>query len=91
MTVGASLVADAEPFELVEPTKGPLGNPSSLAQAGTVRDTTSGDLGSDAAGPGGKAVLVDVVATVAERPSGRCRGRPRRPRIRGIASSKGMS
>ncbi len=70
MKVGAYLVADAEPFELVEPGKGPLDNPSSLAQAGAMRGTTSGDLGCDATSPDETAVLVEVVAAVGEQPSG---------------------
>lgn len=64
MEVGASLVAGAESFELVEPA---LGHPPDLAQSGAVGDTASGDHGFDAALPQQAAVLVEVVAPVRVR------------------------
>lgn len=44
MEVGAYLVADAEPLELVEPGKVPLDKPPGLTQAGAMRGSTAGDL-----------------------------------------------
>jgi len=62
--IGASLVAGAEPFELVQPGEGALDHPAHLAQSGTVGDATSGDQGLDAALVQQAAVLVEVVAPV---------------------------
>lgn len=64
MEVGASLVADAESFELVQPGKRPLHHPTHLPQPGTVGDAASGDQRFDAALPQQAAVLVEVVAPV---------------------------
>lgn len=91
MEVGAYLVADAEPFELMQPGEGALDDPSSLAQPGAVRGATAGDLGCDPASPDEAPVLVEVIAAVGEQPPGPLPGRPRRPRMCGMASSKGMS
>lgn len=41
MEIGASLVAGAEPFELVQPGEGALDDPARLAQSGTVGDAAS--------------------------------------------------
>ncbi|GHG13741.1 hypothetical protein GCM10017667_54670 [Streptomyces filamentosus] len=65
--VGAYLVAVAEAFELVEPGEGPLHDPARLAQTGAVRDTSTGDLRCDAAGPEDAAVLA-VVGEQSARP-----------------------
>jgi hypothetical protein len=62
--IGASLVADAEPFELVQPGEGSLDDPAHLAESGTVGDAASGDQGFDAPLPQQAAVLVEVVAPV---------------------------
>lgn len=43
MEVGASFVADPEPFELVQPSKGPLYHPTDLAEPRAVGHATSGD------------------------------------------------
>lgn len=64
MEVGASFVADPEPFELVQPSKGSLYHPTDLAEPRTVGHATSGDHRSDAALPQQAAVLVEVVAPV---------------------------
>ena len=64
MEVGASLVAGAESFELVEPGEGTLDHPPDLAQSGAVGETASGDHGFDATLPQQAAVLVEVVAPV---------------------------
>jgi hypothetical protein len=70
MEVSASLVADAEPFELVQPGEGALDHPAHLAQSGTVGDAASGDQRFDAALPQQAAVLVEVVAPVGVQASG---------------------
>jgi hypothetical protein len=62
--IGASFVADAEPFELGEPSEGSFDHPAHLAQSGAVGDAASGDQGFDAALPQQAAVLVEVVAPV---------------------------
>lgn len=62
--VGASFVAGAETFELVQPGEGALDHPAHLAQSGAVGDAASGDQGLDAALPQQAAVLVEVVAPV---------------------------
>ncbi len=64
MEIGASFVAGAEPFELVQPGEGALYHPSHFAQSGAVGDAASGDHGFDTALPQQAAVLVEVVATV---------------------------
>ncbi|MDP9947383.1 hypothetical protein J2S51_000137 [Streptomyces sp. DSM 41269] len=64
MEVGASFVAGAESFELVQPGEGALDDPPHLAQSGAVGDAASGDQGFDAAFPQQAAVLVEVVAPV---------------------------
>ncbi len=43
MEIGASFVAGAEPFELVQPGEGTLDNPAHLAQSGAMSDAASGD------------------------------------------------
>lgn len=64
MEIGASLVAGADPFELVQPGEGPLDHPAHLAQPGTVGGAAAGNHGFDAALPQQAAVLVEVVAPV---------------------------
>ncbi len=64
MEIGASLVAGAEPFELLQAGDGALDDPAHLAQSGTVGDAASGDQRLDAPLPQQAAVLVEVVAPV---------------------------
>ncbi len=64
MEIGASFVAGAEPFELVQPGEGTLDHPAHLAQSGAVGDAASGDQRFDAALAEQAAVLVEVVAPV---------------------------
>ena len=64
MEVGTSLVADPEPFELVQPGEGALDDPAHLAQPGSVGGSTSGDHRLDATFPQQAAVLVEVIAPV---------------------------
>lgn len=63
----ASFPADAEASEAVEPGNGALDDPAVNAQAGAVWDSTAGDHRFDAQGPDQAAVLVVVVAAVAEQ------------------------
>jgi hypothetical protein len=83
--------ANAESFALVQPGEGALEDPADLAQSGTVGDATSGDQRLDASLPQQAAILVEVVAPVGVQASGLRRGRTRRPRIDGTASSSGRS
>jgi hypothetical protein len=62
--VGASFVADAESFELVEPGEGARDDPADPAEPGAVGNAASGDHRFDAALPEQAAVLVEVVAAV---------------------------
>lgn len=64
MEISASLVADAEPFELVQPGERALDYPTNLAQSGAVGDAASGNHWFDAASPQQASVLVEVVAPV---------------------------
>ncbi|GGR63570.1 hypothetical protein GCM10015536_78420 [Streptomyces griseomycini] len=64
MEIGASFVAGAEPFELVQPGEGALDDPAHLAQSGAVGDAASGNQRFNAAFPQQAAVLVEVVAPV---------------------------
>ena len=64
MEIGASFVAGAEAFELVEPGERTLDHPAHLAWSGAMGDAASGDQGFDAALPQQAAVLVEVVAAV---------------------------
>lgn len=64
MEIGTSFVADPEPFELMQPSKGPLYHPTDFAEPRAVGHATSSDHRSDAALPQQAAVLVEVVAPV---------------------------
>ncbi len=74
--IGASFVAGAEPFELVQPGEGTLDDPAHLAQSGAVSDAASGDHRLDAAFPQQAAVLVEVVAPVGIQAPGLAAGTP---------------
>lgn len=76
MEIGASFVAGAEPFELVQPGEGTLDDPAHLAQSGAVSDAASGDHRLDAAFPQQAAVLVEVVAPVGIQAPGLAAGAP---------------
>ena len=91
MDLGAAVVADEQPFELVQPGEGALDDPAVAAEAGAVLGLAAGDLGLDAALADEVAVLVVVVAAVGDEPCGRRRGRPTLPRTGGTRSSSGIS
>ena len=60
----AAVVADEQPFEVVQPGEGALDDPADAAEAGAVLGLTTGDLGADAASTEFTPVLVVVVAAV---------------------------
>ena len=64
MDLGAAVVADEQPFELVEPGEGTFDDPAVAAQAGAVPGVSTRDLGFDPALAELTAVFVVVVATV---------------------------
>ena len=64
MDLCAAVVADEQPFELVEPGEGALDDPAGAAQAGAVGGLPAGDLRLDAAAAELAPVLVVVVAAV---------------------------
>ena len=70
MDFGSAVVADKQPFELVQPGEGALDDPAIAAQAGAVRGAATGDLGFDAAAAQFAPVRVVVVATVGGHPVG---------------------
>lgn len=70
MEIGASFVAGAEPFELVQPGEGPFNHPAHLSRSGAVSDAASGDPRLDAALPQQAAVLVEVVASIGVQAAG---------------------
>ncbi|GLW59637.1 hypothetical protein Kpho01_76470 [Kitasatospora phosalacinea] len=74
MEIGASLVAGAETFELVQPGEGALDHPAHLAQPGPMGDAAPGDQRLDAALPQQAAVLVEVVAPVCVQAPGLAAG-----------------
>ena len=67
MDVVAAVVADEEPFELVEPGEGALDDPAVAAEAGAVFGLAAGDLRGDPALAELAAVLVVVVAAVGKQ------------------------
>ena len=56
MDVCAGVVADEQPFELVEPGEGSLDHPAGASEPGAVLGLASCDLGLDPALPGSSAV-----------------------------------
>src|SRR5947208_1644913 len=62
--VVAAVVADEQPFELVQPREGPLDDPAVAAQAGAVRGLATADRWSDPAPAQLAPVLVVVVTAV---------------------------
>src|SRR3954451_20947057 len=66
----AAVVADEQPFELVQPGEGALDDPAVAAQAGAVLGLAAGNLGRDAAGTQLAPVLVVVVDGVGGEPIG---------------------
>jgi hypothetical protein len=68
--LGAAVVADEEPLELVEPSEGAFDDPADAAESGAVFGLAAGDLGGNAASAEFATVLVVVVAAVGDDPVG---------------------
>ena len=66
----AAVVADEQPFELVEPGKGALDDPADAAKPGAVLGLAAGDERGDAALADEPTVLLVVVAAVGDEPVG---------------------
>jgi hypothetical protein len=60
----AAVVADEQPFEVVEPGEGAFDDPADAAEAGAVLGLAARDLGADAASSELAPVLVMVVTTI---------------------------
>jgi hypothetical protein len=75
----AAVVADEEPFEVVQPGEGAFDDPAGTTEPGTVLGLAAGDLGCDPELAQQPAVLVVVVAAVggdAQRPAARTANLP---------------
>ena len=66
MNLGAAVVADEQPFEVVQPGEGALDDPAEATEAGAVLALAAGDLGRDPALAQQPPVLVVVVAAVGD-------------------------
>src|SRR5437867_2262629 len=64
MDLGAAVVADEQPLEVVQPGKGAFDDPAGAAEAGAVLGLAPSDLRLDPTAPQLAAVLVVVVAAV---------------------------
>lgn len=70
MDLVAAVVADEQPFEVVQPGEGALDDPADAAEAGAVLGIAACDLGAHASASQLAAVLVVVVAAVGEHTVG---------------------
>ena len=68
--LGAAVVADEQPLEVVQPGEGALDDPASTTEAGAVLGLAAGDLRLDPSLPELAPVLVVVVAAVCGHPVG---------------------
>ena len=64
MDLVTAVVADEQPFELVEPGEGAFDDPAVAAEPGAVLGLAAGDLRGDPASAQLTAVLVVVIATI---------------------------
>ena len=64
MDLAAAVVADEEPFEVVEPGEGALDDPADTTETGAVSALAAGDLRPDSTSAQLAPVLVVVVAAV---------------------------
>ena len=64
MDLGAAVVADEQPLEVMQPGEGALDNPAGATEPGAVRGLAPRDLGRDAAAAKLTAVPIGVVAAV---------------------------
>ena len=74
MDLVSSVVADEQPFELVEPGEGAFDDPAVAAEPGSVVGASTGDLGRDAAAAELATVALEVVAAVGAQPLGASAG-----------------
>ena len=70
MDLVAAVVADEEPFELVEPGEGAFNDPAVAAEPGAVLAAAAGDLGCDAATAELASMALVVVTAVRAQPVG---------------------
>ena len=70
MDFGSAVVADKQPFELVQPGEGALDDPADSAETGSVVGAAASDHGFDPARAEEATVFVVVVAAVADHPVG---------------------
>src|SRR6266508_2909460 len=89
--VGSSFVAKAQTTLLVQPGDRTLDDPAFSPEPGAVRALGPSDLRLDPAPPELAASRARVVGAVAEELAWPRRGRPRRPRKGGIASTSGSN
>ena len=68
MDLVAAVVADEQPFELVQPGEGAFHDPAVAAEPGAVLGAAAGDLGRDAAAAELATVALVVVAAVGGQP-----------------------
>jgi hypothetical protein len=68
--VGAAVVADEQPLELVQPGEGALDDPAVATEAGAVLGVAAGDLGSDPAPAQLASLRLVVVGAVGGEPVG---------------------
>lgn len=64
MDLGASVVADEQPLEVVQPCEGALDDPAGAAHPGAVLGLAAGDLGRDPPSAELASVLVVVVPAI---------------------------
>jgi hypothetical protein len=86
--LGAAFVADEQPFELMQVREGALDDPADGAEAGAMLGAAASDDGSDPAGADEPAVLVVVVAAVADQLVGPSTRPPDQAADRGHAVEK---
>ena len=70
MDLGATVVADEQPLEVVQPGEGALNDPAHAPEPGAVSCLAVGDEGSDAPFADEAAVRVVVVAAIGDEGSG---------------------
>lgn len=68
MDLGATVVADEQSLEVVQPGEGALDDPAGAPEPGAVLGLTAGDLRLDSELPDEAAVLVVVVAAIGSDP-----------------------
>lgn len=88
---GKALESNAQASEFVQPREGALDDPPGLAEAAAVGLTTARDLRGDTGSVQGLTIFVVIVTAIGCTTTGFDRGRPRLPRMGGMASIRGSS